>query len=160
MTETNWWPGIIVLAIGLFLGAGSLLFVRPRTARTREKRDERLADLDGRVQLLLDQLRELSADRHHLDVAQFAAEKGRLELEAAAAMRARDEHQHGVRPKAPAQGGEVPATAAATSAQGWWTRHPQLKGAAWGGGVVPSSWCSACCLARNKNPAAREAKPP
>jgi len=136
MTETNWWPGIIVLAIGLFLGAGYLLFFRPRTARTREKRDERLADLDGRVQLLLDQLRELSADRHHLDAQQFAAENSRLELEAAAAMRARDEHQRGVRPKAPPQGAEAAATAAATSAQGWWARHPQLKGAAWGGGVV------------------------
>lgn len=135
MTETNWWPGIIVLGIGLFLGGGYLLFFPPRTARKIEKRDDRLADLDGRVQLLLDQLKELSADRHHLDPQQFAAEKGRLELEAAAAMRARDEHQRGARPTATAQGTEGPAPAAAVSA-GWWARHPQLKGAAWGGGVV------------------------
>lgn len=136
MTETNWWPGVIVLALGLLAGGGYLLFFRPRAARKSEKRDEHLVDLDGRVQLLLDQLKELNADRHHLDPQQFAAEKSRLELEAAAAMRARDEYQRGGKPKGPEQAAEAPAAAAEARPPGWWARHPQLKGAAWGGGLV------------------------
>lgn len=137
MTETNWWPGIIVLAIGLLLGGGYLLFLRPRTARPRDERDDRRADLERRAQLLLDQLKELHADRHHLDPQQFAAEKDRLEHEAAAALRARDQHQRGPKAGAGAQAGARSAGAtAAASSGGFWIKHPQLKGAAWGGGVV------------------------
>ncbi len=134
MTETNWWPGIIVLAIGLLLGGGYLLFLRPRTAGPRDERDDRRADLERRAQLFLDQLRELHADRHHLDPQQFAAEKDRLEQEAAAALRARDQLQRGL--KAGGAQASAPSATAAASSESFWSKNPQLKGAAWGGGVV------------------------
>ncbi len=134
MSHTNWWPGIIVLAIGLLLGVGYLLFVRGRAQRRPPEPDERLADLDRRAQLLIDQLKELNADQHHLDEQQFAAEKSRLELEAAAALRARDDSVRVERSGVESR--RIEAAAAAPAVQGWWARHPQLKGAAWGGGVV------------------------
>ena len=137
MTQTHWLPGIIVLAIGLAIGVAFLFRLR-QNARPGLDADGRLADLDRAAQLILDQLKELVADRHHLEAAQFDAEKNRLEQEAAAALRARDEYARGravpgqVSPKASA----ATATAAAPAPQGWMARHPQLKGAIWGAGVV------------------------
>src|ERR1700736_1767980 len=133
MAQTHWLPGIIVLAIGLAIGVAFLFRLR-QNARPGLDADGRLADLDRAAQLILDQLKELVADRHHLEAAQFDAEKSRLEQEAAAALRARDEYARG---RAVAQGvSEKPAPVAATAPQGWLARHPQLKGALWGGGVV------------------------
>src|SRR5262249_59385693 len=133
MTQTQWLPGVIALAVGLACGL-AFLFFRKGSTRTAAAVDDRIADLERRAQLILDQLKELSADRHHLDAAQFEAEKARLEQEAAAALRARDEYGRS------AAGRQIPAQPvvpeAAPAPQGWLARHPQLKGAFWGGGAV------------------------
>ncbi len=137
MTQTHWLPGIVVLAIGLAIGVAFLFRLRRQSVRPGRDADGRLADLDRAAQLILDQLKELVADRHHLEAAQFDAEKNRLEQEAASALRARDEYARGravpepVNPKAPAA-----PTVAAPAPQGWLARNPQLKGALWGAGVV------------------------
>lgn len=134
--STDWWPGIIVLFAGMLFAAAFLLALRKRAAKSQP--DDRLADLDGRAQLLLDQLKELNADRHHHDELQYTAERARLETQAANALRERAEHERG-HPPATAEGrapGVATGVQRAPAAQGWWSTHPQLKGAAWGGGVV------------------------
>src|SRR5262245_54494340 len=97
MSQTDWLPGAIALAVGLVVGLGMLIWLQNRkAARPSREKPEQLADLERRAQLLIDQLKELIEDRHHLEPAQFEAEKQRLELEAAAALRARDECARGV----------------------------------------------------------------
>jgi tetratricopeptide (TPR) repeat protein len=136
---TNWWPGIIALAISLICGIGFLLLHRRKggTASTPElQRDGVLDDLDRRAQSLIEQLKELVADKHNLSPEQFEAEKSRLELEAAAALRARDEYRQKKKPgkqggaTAPAPGQAAPAPT------GFAAKNPQLVGALWGAGIV------------------------
>lgn len=130
---TNWWPGIIVLAVAFVAAAAWLLFQRSRGALVKnEPRDGVLDDLTQRAQSLIDQLRALEADKHNLGAEQFAAEKSRLEREAAAALRAKDEH---LQRKASDEGART-KTREAPVATGWGARHPQLVGALWGAGIV------------------------
>ncbi len=129
MNETNWLPGIAVLALALAAAAG-FVFTLWRKRDAPAARLERIADLDDRARRLLDQLRELNLDRHHLTDEQFAQEKQRLESAAASALRQKDELAK-ASSKAPAK--PQPAKPAPP---GFLSRHPQLKGAMWGGGVV------------------------
>jgi tetratricopeptide (TPR) repeat protein len=126
MSPTQWVPGILVLITAL---CGALLYL----AISRQKRDtlrvgsDDPADLDTRAQRLIDQLKELTADQHHLGKVQFSAEKERLEREAASALAQRD---------ALARGPRKEAAIASTTGAGWLARHPRLQGAFWGGGLV------------------------
>ncbi|NVJ27863.1 hypothetical protein HUW62_42335 [Myxococcus sp. AM011] len=131
---TNWLPGIIVLAVAFVAAAAWLLFMRRKGAlSTPEPKDGVLDDLSQRAQSLIDQLRTLEADKHNLAAEQYATEKSRLEHEAAAAFRAKDEH---LKRKA-ASGGEPRArTHQAPAPTGWSARNPQLSGALWGAGIV------------------------
>ncbi|MCP3143341.1 tetratricopeptide repeat protein [Pyxidicoccus xibeiensis] len=127
---TNWLPGIIVLAVAFVAAAAWLLFMRRKGALTTpEPRDGVLDDLSQRTQSLIDQLRTLEADKHHLGAEQYTAEKSRLEREAASALRTRDEH---LKRKAAGDGARAPAPVAT----GWAARNPQLMGAVWGAGIV------------------------
>ncbi len=150
MTQTQWLPGVIALAVGLALGL-AFLFFRKGSTRPAAAMDDRVADLEGRAQLILDQLKELNADRHHLDATEFEAERTRLEQEAAAALRARDEYG-----RAGAASRQVSAKAvgpeAAPAPQGWLARHPQLKGAFWGGGVVLFAVILGLLLSQDQKP--------
>ena len=129
MSETNWLPGIIVLAIAL--GGGLLaLFKLWRKRETPATRAERIAELDDQAHRLMDQLRELNADRHQLTDEQFAQEKRRLETAAAAALRQKDE----IAAKGQVKTASGPA--AKPASPGVLAQHPQLKGALWGGGIV------------------------
>jgi tetratricopeptide (TPR) repeat protein len=130
---TNWTPGLVVLGAGVLTTLLVLLLTRKRAEPAAK--DDKLADLDQRLHLLLDQLRGLEAERHQLGPA-FAGEKSRLEQEAAQVLRARDEHLK-ARPAAPraAVTAASPSPAApAPAAPG--LLSPQLKGALVGGGVV------------------------
>lgn len=138
---TNWVPGIIALVISLICGIGFLLLQRRKggTASTSEpQRDGALDDLERRAQSLIEQLKELVADKHNLSPERFEAEKSRLEREAAAALRARDEYRQKKKPgkqggsTAPAPGQAAPAPAPT----GFAARNPQLVGALWGAGIV------------------------
>src|SRR5215831_5531593 len=148
MTQTQWLPGVIALAVGLVCGL-AFLFFRKGSTRPAAAVDDRVADLERRAQLILDQLKELSADRHHLDAAQFEAEKVRLEQEAAAALRARDEYGRAAARQTPAK---PVAPEPAPSPQGWLARHPQLKGAFWGGGVVLFAVILGLLLSQDQKP--------
>ena len=126
---TNWLPGLIVLAVGCIAAAFYLFLQRgkalPEPKGTPARRPEELEDLDRRYQSLIEQLKELAADKHGLAPERYTQERSRLELEAAAALRARDEFL-----KNPTTA-RTPAPVAAAS---WLS--PQLKGALWGGGIV------------------------
>lgn len=137
--QTNWLPGIIALAVSLLCGIGFLMLQRRKggTSPSPEpQRDGVLDDLERRAQSLIEQLKELVADKHNLSPEQFEAEKSRLEREAAAALRARDEYRQKKKPRkeggstAPAPGQAAPAPT------GFAARNPQLVGALWGAGIV------------------------
>jgi Flp pilus assembly protein TadD len=134
MQQTNWTPGLIVLAVGVVAAALYLFLNRRKGAPAPEPRDGALEDLEQRYRALIEQLKELAADRHNLGPERYQAERTRLEQEAAAALRARDEHLQ-QRQKAPSKAskGSRPAAAEAPSRS---TLSPQLQGALWGGGVV------------------------
>lgn len=128
-TATNWAPGLIVLAVG-FIAAALFLFIRKSGAPAPDAKDGALEDLERRYQSLIEQLKELAADKHALEPERYEAERKRLEMEAVAALRARDEHQkkHGAPQDAPGARREAPV--------GKGMIPPQLKGALWGGGIV------------------------
>lgn len=130
-TATNWTPGLIVLAVGFVAAALFLLTQRRKGgASAPEPKDGALEDLERRYQSLIEQLKELAADKHALEPERYASERKRLELEAASALRARDEYQKklGATQDAPGAPREAPVSTGFLS--------PQLKGALWGGGIV------------------------
>ncbi len=130
MNETNWLPGIAVLALALAAAAG-FVFTLWRKREAPATQVEGIADLEDRARRLLDQLRELNLDRHQLTDEQYAQDKQRLEVAAASALRQKDEL---------AAKGSLKARAKSEPAKsvppGLLSRHPQLKGALWGGGGV------------------------
>jgi tetratricopeptide (TPR) repeat protein len=133
VTPTDWLPGILVLVLGLAAAAGALLFGRRRApAGAKEARrasatqDAEEAGLRGAR--LLEQLRELEADKHQLSEETYQAESTRLQQQAADALRARDE----ARPSSPKPSAPEPSP----PPTGFAGRHPQLTGAFWGAGVV------------------------
>ncbi|WP_375765572.1 tetratricopeptide repeat protein [Archangium gephyra] len=128
-TTTNWTPGLVVLAVG-FIAAVLFLLTRKGGAPAPEAKEGALEDLERRYQSLIEQLKELAADKHALEPERYESERKRLELEAASALRARAEHQkkHGATQESPGTRREAPVSTGGLS--------PQLKGAMWGGGVV------------------------
>jgi tetratricopeptide (TPR) repeat protein len=134
VTHTDWLPGILVLVLGLAAAAVALLLGRRRrpaggakeTRRASAAKDVDEAEL--RWARLLEQLRELEADRHQRSPETYQAESARLERQAADALRARDE----ARPST----AKAAASAATPAPAGFSGRHPQLVGAFWGAGVV------------------------
>lgn len=144
---TNWTPGIIALVIGLAISVIVLLLMM-RKKSPAPAADARLAELKDRAQLLIDQLRALEAERHQLG-DRYDAEKARLELAAAQAMKdcatyvaskegaaadARSAAPAAVTVGAPA--GAQPSPSSQTAPTGFFRRHPELKGALWGMGIV------------------------
>jgi cytochrome c-type biogenesis protein CcmH/NrfG len=128
MTQTtNWLPGFIMLAVGLVAAALYLLTTRRKGAPPPEPRDGTLEDLDRRYQSLIEQLKELAAEKHALEPERYEAERSRLEREAASTLRARDEHL-----KTPGRAGAREAEAPVVTTG----MSPPLKGALWGGGVI------------------------
>jgi tetratricopeptide (TPR) repeat protein len=131
VTESHWIPGIVVLSLGLIAGALYLFFGRrPGTAASAE----RVGDAQRRLESLLAQLREHQGEKHQMGPAAWQEENERLERAAADAMRARD----GVTAAAETAGGKgrTAGPAPAPAPSGFFGRHPQLVGAAWGAGVV------------------------
>lgn len=127
---TNWTPGIVALVVGVVVAA-VLVFLRRRDPAAAQVDDE-LVRLDRTVDALVEQLRELNADRHLYDAEKLQSEVARLEREAADAMRARDAHKREAS-AAPKQNAKKPAPA---NGEGFAAKHPQLLGALYGGGTV------------------------
>jgi len=131
VTESHWIPGLVVLSLGLIAGALYLLFGRKSALASPADQG---TDAQRRVDSLLAQLREHQAEKHQLDPAAWQQEHDRLERAAADAMRARDGVVNAPdRPPSGKKGATVPAPAAPS---GFFGRHPQLVGAAWGAAVV------------------------
>jgi tetratricopeptide (TPR) repeat protein len=133
VTPTDWLPGILVLVLGLAAAAGALLFGRRRAPggakeARRASATQNAEEAELRGARLLEQLRELEADKHQLSEETYQAESTRLQQLAADALRARDE----ARPSAPKPSASEPSP----TRTGFAGRHPQLAGAFWGAGVV------------------------
>lgn len=135
MNPTNWWPGIIALATAM-VGATAYLLLslrRAKPAGAGEDLEKQQAELEAQYQSIIHQLRELKAEQHHLSPEAYQSQRAELERRAADALRARDARALQARPGTM----PAPATAAAAAAgTGFLARHPELKGAFWGGGVV------------------------
>jgi tetratricopeptide (TPR) repeat protein len=130
VTENHWIPGIVVLSLGLIAGALYLLFGRKSAAAAPAEQE---GDAQRRVDSLLSQLREHQGEKHQMDPTAWEAERDRLERAAADAMRARDALEKQPE-KASAKGKK--GGSAEPAPTGFFGRHPQLVGAAWGAAVV------------------------
>jgi tetratricopeptide (TPR) repeat protein len=131
MNETQWLPGIVVIAVSAAAAVGYLLLGTRRDARRGEA--DAVLDLDQRLGMLLEQLQGLEADKAALGPERYVAEKARLEAEAAGTLKER------AQAVALAQAPAAPASSepsAPKAADGFFARHPELRGAAWGAGVV------------------------
>ena len=142
MSESHWIPGLVVLSVALVAAAVYLLLRRAQRLASPDP----LADATERAEALLAQLREHNAERHQLDPEAWQAEHDRLERTAADALRARD----GLR-ASPAVRVSAP-TAAPAPSDGFFARHPQLVGAAWGGAVVVFFGALGLWLAQEQKP--------
>jgi len=131
VSESHWIPGIVVLSLGLIAGALYLLLGR-KAARAAPA--DRVSDAQRRVDSLLAQLREHQGEQHQMEPAAWQAERDRLEHAAADAMRARDEVAKA--PEKPVSGKKAGTDAPSDAPAGYFARHPQLIGAAWGAGLV------------------------
>ena len=128
-----WAPGLFAAGIGLV--ASLLLDMRLRKAGSgNHELESSLADLDERASHFIALLRDLDEQRDRLNADTFAAEKSRLERLAADALRQRDGKKAGggsskkkTTPKKKAV--EPPS-------QGFFEKHPELKGFVWGTVVV------------------------
>jgi len=133
VTGNHWIPGIVVLSLGLIAGALYLLLGRKSAPAVPADHE---SDAQRRVDSLLSQLREHQGEKHQVDPAAWEAERDRLERAAADAMRARDALEK--QPEKAAGKGKKGAAAAEPAPRGFFGRHPQLVGAAWGAGRRPS----------------------
>lgn len=137
MNSTQWLPGIFALAVAL-AGAGLYLLFARRDGASSDgaatpENDPAQRDLERAAQAALEAVRTHKENKHQHTEEAFAAELRRLELAAAAALRAQDEGKR--QPAAPTT---APArtSATATGVLGFFDRHPALKASVWIGGVV------------------------
>ncbi len=129
MIGTQWWPGLIALALGLIGGCAALFFVGRRGVAERSAGSDARDQLEAKAKALVEQLKELETDKHQYDPAHFAAEKRALEQQAVAAMRDRDAAAK--RALLPVESRARPTPTATFGA-----RYPRLIGALWGSGVT------------------------
>jgi hypothetical protein len=132
VTETHWIPGIVVLSLGLIAGALYLFFGRKSAASTPS---DQVSDAQRRLDSLLSQLREHQGEKHQQDPTSWQEEQDRLERAAADAMRARDDVTRSPEPGSGRKGKKGPPEPT-PAPSGFFGRHPQLVGGAWGAGVV------------------------
>ncbi|MDP2311386.1 MAG: tetratricopeptide repeat protein [Pseudomonadota bacterium] len=119
---TNWVPGVIVLLVALAVGIVVVLRSRQGAAFPAPERTRR-EELERQKDALYGLLREHNTQQANAGPAEWAAERDRLELDAARVLRDLD-----------ALGRPDAAPAAATP--GFGTRNPKLVGALWGAGAM------------------------
>jgi tetratricopeptide (TPR) repeat protein len=91
--DVQWQPALLVLVFGVILGTALVAWVRRRggaEARVPQAAPLELRDLDGRLESLIAQLRELDLLAAKRTPEQLARERYALELEAARALMARE----------------------------------------------------------------------
>ncbi|MDP2306653.1 MAG: tetratricopeptide repeat protein [Pseudomonadota bacterium] len=125
---TDWTPGVTVLVAALFLGAIVVAWSR-RGASLPAVQNTRRDELDRQKDAFYGLLREHNAARTPASGPEWAAERDRLELEAARVLRDLDSlRQQHVGDPSPAPSAPLPS--------GFSARNPRLVGALWGGGAV------------------------
>ncbi len=138
MTSTQWLPGIFALAVAL-AGAGIYLLLARRegaadTGPVETGPDHAQRELERAAEAALEAVRAHKENRHQHTEETFGTELRRLELAAAAALRARDEGRR--QPAAAASAAPARTSAPATGVLGFFDRHPALKASVWISGVV------------------------
>ncbi|HSD25805.1 MAG TPA: tetratricopeptide repeat protein [Vicinamibacteria bacterium] len=139
--QVQWGPAAVVLLAGLLLGAGLVFWLRKRgsglaaPAPPGPPLEQR--DLDGRIELLVLQLRELEDTASKRTPGQLARERYALELEAARALQRRE----GLAPSTPAKkkrkaSAAPEAQVASSGPPGPLAARPGLRGFLWGAGTV------------------------
>lgn len=128
MNQTNWVPGLIVLAIGA-VAALAYLF-SSRKLKADAPAPETLDDFDARYRSLLEQLKEHLANKHLVAAEIFEAEKTRLEQAAADVLRARAGKASDVTKQ------QARAEKLANAEPTFFSKHPAMMGGLVGGGVV------------------------
>ena len=80
MTWEVWGPPIVVLLLALVVGMGALLWFQSRGLERKAAvtAADRARELDARKAILLDEIRELEADRHKLGAAELEAQREAL----------------------------------------------------------------------------------
>jgi len=129
--ETNWIPGVVVLAAGLL--AALIFAINSRRKAKPAPPPSSSLDLESRYQSLLIELKEHSANKHLQTAADWETEQARLEQAAANTLREKAGVKH-AELKAEARAEKKAASAPADA--GFWAKNPSLKGALWGAAVV------------------------
>ncbi len=119
-------PGASIIAVA---SAAGLVLARRWGGEAHEGAAK--DDLDERLGHLLAHLRDLDEQQHRLTPESYTSERSRIEAQAAALMRQRERAE-----ATPARQKKVEAPAAADPIIGFFGRHPEWKGALWGGGLV------------------------
>lgn len=112
MTWETWGPPIVVLLLALVVGMAALLWFQSRGLERKAAvtAADRARELDARKAILLDEIRELEADRHKLDAAELESQREALLQSAADVLREAD---------APAAPEPAPAAARSRAPYGW-----------------------------------------
>lgn len=131
--ETNWLPGLLVLATGVVAALVYLFTAKQAGGEAPAKSTGPVDDLDAKYQRLLGELKEHLANKHLVATETWDAERQRLEQAAAAALRERDGARHEAE-KAQARAEKKAQEQA--KAPGPAGKHPALAGALIGGLVV------------------------
>src|SRR5262249_29183836 len=101
---------------------------------------------------LVDELRELNADRHKYDDETFQREKTRLEHAAAEALKSRDGRKAELAKSTAKTKAPVPTPKKDT----WASRHPHVMGSSWGCGGVSFLWLGWSLLAHDPSVASAQ----
>ncbi len=90
MSWDVWGPPVVVLLLALVVALAALLFFQARGSASPMPAADRVRELAARKEILLDELRELEADRHKLDPDTLAAQREALIASAADVLREAD----------------------------------------------------------------------
>lgn len=133
-TETNWLPGLLMLAAGAVAALAYVFTVRRPPAASPQAGLDDVDDLDARYQAKLAELKEHQANRHLATPEAWSATQARLEADAAKVLKEKSALLH-ERNKAAARADQK-AKAEARATESVAARHPALTGALVGGAVV------------------------
>ncbi|MCC6335158.1 MAG: hypothetical protein IT380_14360 [Myxococcales bacterium] len=129
--ETNWLPGLLVLAAGAVVAL--LYLFGSKRAGSEAAPQGPVDNLDAKYQRLLAELKEHQANKHLFAADVWAREQERLEQAAAAALKEREGVKHEVAKQHARLEKKEKAQA---QDKGFFAQHPALGGALFGGVIV------------------------
>lgn len=109
-SHVDWTPGVVILLVGLVVGAALIWRLLARRARIDPRVDSlELRDLEGKRDSLVQQLKELDESPGSMGPEEQSAERRRLELETARTLRSIDHLRAGPSVKGKGSRGASPA---------------------------------------------------